>query len=500
MKRSFIGMFVLVLLVSMPVFAGHIIDQATFGPEPAYEPSVAVSTSNYTAIAYLVQFGAIPEQQVMVQLVPTNPNTDEMWPEPVGFGPGSSPKVCWSREGFTVGFVSGDAVVLYQSDEYGVWDTENPHLYIPGGPVIGFDMWGLAHEWAGTPVYLTIDTSMDPPTGSCRVYCGLYSEYFGWSVLNQLVSGLSNRPMSRARTTAGPGGPLPAVYYLQGMYETELYRIMYINSAWTEPEPVPGDSGPGSAISGPFDVESHHFLGLGPAMMCPCRDVLFKEHNRATGGWYDSVNLTVNHGEMNYAQSPSVAYLDDFTTHLFWKQETYNAMVHDRDHLEYWTYNDGVLEDRSFFLDHILAGVGSKVDISAMPGGDATVMAWSRVDTLDGVPQPERIFMARFDYIYPLDAGDMPKPALDLTAWPNPFNPRINLTVAMEAEGSLQLDVYDARGLLIRHLHDGLVTGNERTFTWDGTSSTGRSVPSGVYFVQAITPRGQMTEKIVLAE
>lgn len=64
--------------------------------------------------------------------------------------------------------------------------------------------------------------------------------------------------------------------------------------------------------------------------------------------------------------------------------------------------------------------------------------------------------------------------------------------------GNVVAQVYDSNGRAIRTLADGPQTAGSFTFTWDGKSATGSSVPSGVYFVRVTGPKLDTKSKIVL--
>lgn len=70
---------------------------------------------------------------------------------------------------------------------------------------------------------------------------------------------------------------------------------------------------------------------------------------------------------------------------------------------------------------------------------------------------------------------------LPLHAWPNPFNPRVRFGLTAAAAGHLLARVFDARGRLVRVLHDGPHAGGPVTLVWDGRDARGRAMPSGTY-------------------
>ncbi len=102
---------------------------------------------------------------------------------------------------------------------------------------------------------------------------------------------------------------------------------------------------------------------------------------------------------------------------------------------------------------------------------------------------------------------DTTSPALDVpalaglnNAWPNPFNPRINLSFELAQTGPARLAVYDMRGARITSLVDETLTVGSHSVQWNGCDSAGVPVSAGVYF--AILESGDLrsSRKIVLAK
>jgi hypothetical protein len=69
--------------------------------------------------------------------------------------------------------------------------------------------------------------------------------------------------------------------------------------------------------------------------------------------------------------------------------------------------------------------------------------------------------------------------------YPNPFNPATKIALSVEIAQQVRLEVYNARGQLVRRLHDGALTTGRHEMTWDGRDDGGLQVASGVYFARA---------------
>ena len=76
-----------------------------------------------------------------------------------------------------------------------------------------------------------------------------------------------------------------------------------------------------------------------------------------------------------------------------------------------------------------------------------------------------------------------------LANYPNPFNPETWLPYELALDSTVEIFIYDARGVLVRHLEfghqpAGYYVVKSRAVYWDGRNSTGERVSSGIYFYQ----------------
>ena len=76
-----------------------------------------------------------------------------------------------------------------------------------------------------------------------------------------------------------------------------------------------------------------------------------------------------------------------------------------------------------------------------------------------------------------------------LANYPNPFNPETWLPYELAVDSTVELFIYDARGVLVRHLElghqpAGYYIAKSRAVYWDGRNSAGERVSSGIYFYQ----------------
>jgi len=104
-------------------------------------------------------------------------------------------------------------------------------------------------------------------------------------------------------------------------------------------------------------------------------------------------------------------------------------------------------------------------------------------------------------YQLPTTTGVSDAPAFRsvLTAYPNPFNPQVQLSFSMAEATTAQLIVRDLRGRAVVTLHDGPMAAGARQLFWDGRDDLGRELPAGLYLAELRTPTGASTRKLVLA-
>ncbi len=99
------------------------------------------------------------------------------------------------------------------------------------------------------------------------------------------------------------------------------------------------------------------------------------------------------------------------------------------------------------------------------------------------------------------ETGEGPPQAVALLGnYPNPFNPSTTFSFTLPSEMRATLEIFSARGMLVRRLLDGRHGAGLHHVVWDGTDNKGRLAPSGVYFCRLVTPESTMTEKMVLAK
>jgi hypothetical protein len=86
----------------------------------------------------------------------------------------------------------------------------------------------------------------------------------------------------------------------------------------------------------------------------------------------------------------------------------------------------------------------------------------------------------------------LPSSALSLSAYPNPFNNRTNISINGNLEAVSEIAIYDITGRRIKSFAPAPL------ITWDGTDSRGAPVSSGIYFVKAIAESFEKSLRITL--
>ena len=85
-------------------------------------------------------------------------------------------------------------------------------------------------------------------------------------------------------------------------------------------------------------------------------------------------------------------------------------------------------------------------------------------------------------------------------AYPNPFNPIVNIVCGMEKGGQSTVQIYNTRGQLVKTLFSGTQDRGNFLLQWDGSDQNGLKLPSGVYLIRMDSDSGKSIRKVVLSE
>ena len=108
---------------------------------------------------------------------------------------------------------------------------------------------------------------------------------------------------------------------------------------------------------------------------------------------------------------------------------------------------------------------------------------------------------ALLQYIEPLaiDNGMGILQGLNVIAYPNPFNPEINIAFNLPEDGKVELSIYNIKGQKIKTLTHDEFTKGDHSFVWNGNDESGKSVSSGVYIYKLkVNGKIEGTKKMLL--
>jgi len=88
---------------------------------------------------------------------------------------------------------------------------------------------------------------------------------------------------------------------------------------------------------------------------------------------------------------------------------------------------------------------------------------------------------------------------INLSVYPNPFNPVTNIAFSIPNDTFVECAVYNIKGQRVKTLTSQYMKGGNHILSWNGVDTAGRAVGSGIYFV-AISPQGQnrLVKKVTL--
>ena len=81
---------------------------------------------------------------------------------------------------------------------------------------------------------------------------------------------------------------------------------------------------------------------------------------------------------------------------------------------------------------------------------------------------------------------------------PNPFNPSTQISFDLPRSSSVQLKIFDVRGLLVVTLVDEVREAGRHTVVWNGRDDADRTAASGVYFYRIQAADFEATQRMVL--
>lgn len=145
--------------------------------------------------------------------------------------------------------------------------------------------------------------------------------------------------------------------------------------------------------------------------------------------------------------------------------------------------NDGILEMTVTFTRAQLQSL-----LGNVPNGTVVELVMM-ANTTDGIP-----IRATAEFKIKTGGGH----AVSSFASPNPFNPETAVNYTLRNAGSVTVRIYSLEGRLVKTLVEGYASAGTHEVRWNGTDNTGRSVPSGMYFVKTESGADKSVVKLSL--
>jgi hypothetical protein len=82
--------------------------------------------------------------------------------------------------------------------------------------------------------------------------------------------------------------------------------------------------------------------------------------------------------------------------------------------------------------------------------------------------------------------------------YPNPFNPSTNIKFRISETGNVSIKIFNVLGKEIKQFLKENLSSGEHNIQLDGKDNLGRTLPSGIYFIQMIAGSYQKTIKTIL--
>jgi len=145
--------------------------------------------------------------------------------------------------------------------------------------------------------------------------------------------------------------------------------------------------------------------------------------------------------------------------------------------------------------------VGESIAADAFGNVIVTGQAGRNVDFGGGgLGTAGEVFLVKFGPTGTSVSGIPSNSGLDVSAYPNPFNPGTTIRYSIPQRGLVRLAVYDVRGRWVRTLVNTVEVAGDHTVAWNGRDSRGAHAASGVYFVRLESGGHSQTRKITLIE
>jgi len=159
-----------------------------------------------------------------------------------------------------------------------------------------------------------------------------------------------------------------------------------------------------------------------------------------------------------------------------------------------------ILEKGERFVIHESDGYCEKGKTYGLPVLYMENCDWG-TDNADSIASWIRVCDYEVDFI-PFVGGlshvEFPEPFIQLTAHPNPFNPRTTISFNVDNSQNVELGIFDMMGKRIAILADRLFEAGVHSLNWQGKDQQGHAVSSGTYLIRLSNDSGVTSQKVML--
>lgn len=89
-------------------------------------------------------------------------------------------------------------------------------------------------------------------------------------------------------------------------------------------------------------------------------------------------------------------------------------------------------------------------------------------------------------------------PVSKLIAYPNPFNPDVNIAFNLAKAADVDVEIYNLRGQKVKTLHSGMMDAGDHKLMWNGRDGRNQAVASGIYLTRIKAGKDTKVIKMML--
>ncbi|MEA1973424.1 MAG: FlgD immunoglobulin-like domain containing protein, partial [Candidatus Cloacimonadota bacterium] len=105
---------------------------------------------------------------------------------------------------------------------------------------------------------------------------------------------------------------------------------------------------------------------------------------------------------------------------------------------------------------------------------------------------------AILDGIVGNDTDSVNPEVLNVTNYPNPFNPTTTIALNMPKAGNAEISIINIKGQIVKTIVNQELDKGQHSFKWNGFDNNDNSVASGVYFYKVETANKTVTNRMLL--